>query len=75
MRAAAKLHLLCSHDSGFLFMTRRIHACMQSQLLGTSLTYRERVSSSRENDRDREGGKRGAKTVEGEIKGLVARGA
>jgi hypothetical protein len=57
-------------------MNRRNDACTQYGYLGTSPAFWVPVRPFGKNDRrDREGGRRGAKTVEGEIKGLVARGA
>jgi hypothetical protein len=56
-------------------MNRRNDACAQYGYLGISPVIWVPVRSFGKNDRDRERGRRGAKTVEGEIKGLVARGA
>jgi hypothetical protein len=56
-------------------MNRRNDACTQYGYLGTSPVFWVPVRPFGKNDRERGRGKKGAKTVEGEIKGLVARGA
>jgi hypothetical protein len=55
-------------------MNRRNDACTQYGYLGTSPAFWVPVRPFGKNDNSG-GGRRGAKTVEGEIKGLVARGA